>query len=455
MRAWEFTSLDQCVSYYQDQMQDGWCNATWDKILCWPPSPPDTVGRLPCPPLKGVDPSQVAQRKCTSAGHWEGRTLAEGLAGGWTNYTPCLIPEIRILMDKLYAKSKEDAQLKLQVAEVSRVIETVGLSLSLASILVSLAIFSYFRSLRNNRTKMHFNLFVAMVIQLMVRLTLYIDQYITRKTQQRTTGIDNTPVLCEGVYVLMEYARTAMFLWMFLEGHYLNSMLTVAVFTDHPNYMVYNLLGWGLPVVMTAVWAAVTAVQHTGTECWWGYNLSPYFWILEGPRLTVIITNFLFLLNILRVLITKLQASVSSETQQAKKAVRAAIVLLPLLGITNSLQMVHSPLEGNIVEFAAWSFVTTFLTAFQGFFVALLYCFLNQEVRNAIAKSLANLSTQRLLPKRSKRVLVNGNVASETVVVPEEPLTVIRQQVVTETTTEEGASAGGREAVKGEMTTTV
>lgn len=59
---------------------------------------------------------------------------------------------------------------------------------------------------------------------------------------------------------------------------------------------------------------------------------------------------------------------------------RAAIVLLPLLGITNSLQMVHSPLEGNIVEFAAWSFVTTFLTAFQGFFVALLYCFLNHEV---------------------------------------------------------------------------
>lgn len=48
------------------------------------------------------------------------------------------------------------------------------------------------RSLRNNRTRMHFNLFVAMMIQLMVRLTLYIDQYITRKTQQRTTGIDNT-----------------------------------------------------------------------------------------------------------------------------------------------------------------------------------------------------------------------------------------------------------------------
>ncbi|KAG7154749.1 PDF receptor-like 3 [Homarus americanus] len=83
---------------------------------------------------------------------------------------------------------------------------------------------------------MHFNLFVAMMIQLVVRLTLYIDQYVTRKTEQRSTGIDNTPVLCEVFYVLMEYARTAMFLWMFIEGHYLNSMLTVAVFTDQPNH---------------------------------------------------------------------------------------------------------------------------------------------------------------------------------------------------------------------------
>ncbi|XP_069945903.1 calcitonin receptor-like protein 1 [Cherax quadricarinatus] len=110
MRPWDFTTLDQCLSYYHGQTQDGGCNATWDKILCWPPTPPDTLSRLPCPPLKGVDPSQVAERHCTSGGFWEGRTQEESLAGGWTNYTPCLIPEIRILMDKLYAKSKEDAQ---------------------------------------------------------------------------------------------------------------------------------------------------------------------------------------------------------------------------------------------------------------------------------------------------------------------------------------------------------
>ncbi|KAK8377355.1 hypothetical protein O3P69_013766 [Scylla paramamosain] len=75
---------------------------------CWTQAPGTPANDSIIPVT--VSLTEVAQRKCTSAGHWEGRTLAEGLAGGWTNYTPCLIPEIRILMDKLYAKSKEDAQ---------------------------------------------------------------------------------------------------------------------------------------------------------------------------------------------------------------------------------------------------------------------------------------------------------------------------------------------------------
>ena len=34
------------------------------------------------------------------------------------------------------------------------------------------------------------------------------------------------PLLCEASYVLLEYARTAMFMWMFIEGLYLHNMIT-------------------------------------------------------------------------------------------------------------------------------------------------------------------------------------------------------------------------------------
>lgn len=90
----------------------------------------------------------------------------------------------------------------------------------------------------------------------------------------------------------------------------------------------------------------------------------------------------IFLLNIIRVLVVKLRQSRTSEVEQVRKAVRAAIVLLPLLGITNLLNMVESPLDQSPLTFALWSYATHFLTSFQGFFIAMIYCFLNGEVKS-------------------------------------------------------------------------
>lgn len=63
-----------------------------------------------------------------------------------------------------------------------------------------------------------------------------------------------------------------------------------------------------------------------------------------------------------------------------RKAARAAVVLLPLLGITNVLFMIEAPLD-DVRKFAVWSYSTHFLRSFQGLFVAIFYCFFNGEVR--------------------------------------------------------------------------
>ena len=60
---------------------------------------------------------------------------------------------------------------------------------------------------------------------------------------------------------------------------------------------------------------------------------------------------------------------------------RAALLLLPLLGITNILDLIPGPVEGTPLKFAVWSYTTHVLSASQGFFISLLYCFLNREVR--------------------------------------------------------------------------
>lgn len=63
-----------------------------------------------------------------------------------------------------------------------------------------------------------------------------------------------------------------------------------------------------------------------------------------------------------------------------RKAVRAALFLLPLMGISNLLHLVDCRNFNQAWKFAVWSYTSYFLSTFQGFFVAILYCFLNGEV---------------------------------------------------------------------------
>ena len=61
--------------------------------------------------------------------------------------------------------------------------------------------------------------------------------------------------------MLLEYARTAMFLWMFIEGLYLHNVVTVTVFQGRCPHKIYAASGWGLPLILTAIWAGFTATS--------------------------------------------------------------------------------------------------------------------------------------------------------------------------------------------------
>ncbi|XP_011064805.1 PREDICTED: PDF receptor isoform X1 [Acromyrmex echinatior] len=372
-----------------------WCNPVWDSLLCWPPTIASITAKQRCPFVDGFDTTKYVEKKCGYNGRWEaqnGTSMNEESFIGWANYTTCLTPEMLKLHYRVYNNNVE-GEMKMEIAEKTRTLEFVGLSISLVALLASLVIFCRFRSLRNTRTRIHKNLFVAMVVQVLIRLMLYIDIAIyRRKPHGIQRGIGNTPVLCEASYVLLEYVKTAMFMWMFIEGLFLHNMVTVTVFQETSYYRMYRFVGWGCPVLMTSAWVIVMAFYYHPKSkfprCWSGYNLSSYFWILEGPRFAVILLNFLFLLNIIRVLVIKLRQSHTSEIEQVLKAVRAAVVLLPLLGITNVLFMIEAPLD-NVSKFAVWSYSTHFLQSFQGLFIAMLYCFLNGEVRLALDKTIA------------------------------------------------------------------
>ncbi|XDV26460.1 hypothetical protein PO909_030178, partial [Leuciscus waleckii] len=99
-------------------------------------------------------------------------------------------------------------------------------------------------------------------------------------------------------------------------------------------------------------------------RCWFGKEPGKYIdYIYQGPVILVLLINFVFLFNIVRILMTKLRASTTSETIQYRKAVKATLVLLPLLGITYMLFFVN-PGEDDISQIV-FIYFNSFLQSFQ------------------------------------------------------------------------------------------
>ncbi|KAG0412454.1 hypothetical protein HPB47_010409, partial [Ixodes persulcatus] len=96
--------------------------------------------------------------------------------------------------------------------------------------------------------------------------------------------------------------------------------------------------------------------------------------------------SFAFLVNIVRVLVTKLRAVNSPDNESTRKAVRATVILLPLLGL-HYVVTPFRPDKGSI--FLAYEIISALVTSLQGLCVALLFCFFNGEVLGVLRKTLS------------------------------------------------------------------
>lgn len=77
-------------------------------------------------------------------------------------------------------------------------------------------------------------------------------------------------------------------------------------------------------------------------------------WIHQAPTIIVLLLNLAFLLAIMWVLITKLRSANTLETQQYRKAAKALLVLMPLLGVTYVLTIIGpttDPPTSNVFDY--------------------------------------------------------------------------------------------------------
>lgn len=363
------------------------CNATWDTWYCWPMTSPNTTVYNPCPlpPIYYEADTPLGHRFCTSDGQWS--------HGNWTNYTAC-IPD--------YGPSTTETTLPtidpddVLTAFVLRDIYFIGSIISLVLLAITWAIFQFFKSLHCSRISVHKNLVVSFILRYLIVLVIF-EPYVSKRVNYSYRQVQ---WLCKLIVSLLQYSILANIFWMFVEGLFLHNRLAISVFSTETPFTLYYIIGWGVPALFVLPWGLCMHFFHQGTICWDNYSESVYTWIIIAPIIIALTINLIFLIKIISILVRKLTANNTVEHNQFRKAVKATVVLFPLLGITNLL-FFSKPAES--ISKTAYHIVNALLQVSQGIFVSVIYCFLNGEVQGAIKKKWQRYQLQRFGSIRGRR----------------------------------------------------
>ncbi|KAG7313200.1 hypothetical protein JYU34_000299 [Plutella xylostella] len=346
---------EQFIEDEGEHAEDGpWCPRTFDGFACWDPAPAPSTAVQPCPGfIVGFDPRRLAYKKCLENGTWF------ALPGGkrpWTNYTTCI--------------DMEDLGFRNVVNEIY----VIGYAISVVALILSMLIFVYFRTLHCTRIRIHMHLFTSFTLNALLWITWY------KTVVSYAVFAQENSIWCQLLHLATHYAMVCSYMWMFCEALHLHIALIVVFIRDKVAMRWFMCLGWVFPMILIAAYAIARIHADDAIErCW--MDPSDTFWIISIPVVISLIASFVFLVNIVRVLITKLPAVNHHTPAAVKKAVRATLILIPLFGLHFVLIPLR-PAPDSPGE-KIYQLVSAVLTSFQGVCVAILFCFTNHDVLTA------------------------------------------------------------------------
>uniref|UniRef100_A0A665WX94 Glucagon like peptide 2 receptor n=1 Tax=Echeneis naucrates TaxID=173247 RepID=A0A665WX94_ECHNA len=331
---WCYTLLTGSLLLYLTKRTEYWetCNrtltedalsktGTFDTFVCWPHSSPGNVS-VPCPsylPWISEDGSRRAHRECLKNGRWRWK---ENSSEPWRDDSEC--------QEHQYFKDKV------------RTGQFFGHS--------ALKHYLLTRKLHCTRNYIHMNLFVSFIMRAIAVISKEVILYIMYSNLPKDDPGWNSystsiAITCKFSKVCMEYFVACNYFWLLVEAIFLHTLLFTAVLTKRRLLKKYMLLGWG------KLWRDLSAC-----------------------------VIFFIFIKILMLLLSKLKADLVKFTDYRYSLARATLVLVPLLGIH---EVVFTVLIDECVEGSsryARDFINLTLSSFQGFLVAVLYCFANGEV---------------------------------------------------------------------------
>ncbi|XP_018378322.1 PREDICTED: parathyroid hormone/parathyroid hormone-related peptide receptor-like isoform X1 [Trachymyrmex cornetzi] len=392
-------------------LEPGWCPEIWDGILCWNSTAPGQLAVQQCASyIMGFDAGAFASKQCMPDGKWYWNVKTHSV---WTNFSQCYRePLVTVLMNMSNVETNNATLIK-KFLPVVKIISKLGYSISLFTLIIAFCILATInlspigrRKLRCPRNILHMHLFVSFVMRAFMALLkdmLFVsglgvaDAVVKVNEGYWLLDEKESNWQCKTFTSLWQYFILANYSWILMEGVYLHNLVFLALFTDANSSIVgYVIFGWGLPAIFILPWV-VTRIIFQDTYCWTTNEKPLLFLFIRVPTMLSILINFVLFINIVRVLLVKLKSTMSEETQRYKRWARSTLVLVPLFGVHYAffIFMSYSIGVNETVE-VVWLFCDQLFASFQGFFVAVLYCFLNGEVRAEVSRTLRGIKWTHL-----------------------------------------------------------
>ncbi|XP_026054856.1 growth hormone-releasing hormone receptor [Carassius auratus] len=331
------------------------CLPVWDAVVCWPRAAVGETVHLLCPAVFSLfkNNTGIVSRNCT--------------AGGWSHPFPPY-HEACIVEDEIPEES---------YFFTVKLIYTVGYGASLLSLSVAVVILLLFRRLHCARNYIHMQLFFTFILK---SVAVFVKDAMLFSSDD-TDHCTLSTAACKASVVFCHYCIMTNFFWLLVEAVYLNSLLVSDFPRSRRCLWSFALLGWGFPLVCIVLWIC-SRLYFEDTECWDINEDSPYWWIIKGPIVVSIGVNFLLFMNIIRILVQKLNPRLIqfNNSAQYRRLTKSTLLLIPLFG-THYMVFNFLPDYFNV---SLRLCIELCLGSFQGLIVAVLYCFLNQEVQKEI-----------------------------------------------------------------------
>lgn len=360
-----------CCKNFMDneniKLNKSYCPTVWDGWSCFPQTKVNTISKVPCSKQCYQSPKHVCLLYSEKTCYFD-TNYQTALWDINTNYNPCSTVPVY----------KRRHQFHVTVLSISTIIAVPAIIIYL--------LFPRFRL--DKRVIFHRNLLLSItvrnILSILVKTIIILDAL--KPVQESNNVMVSNGIPCRVLAFFESVAKNSIYACMLVDGYYLHKVI-VRTFARDPSMRRVYLFIAIYSVVPTLIWSLLLIMKNQG-NCW-VVDLNGYQWIVDSCRIFVIVMNSIFLIDIVRILITKMNQGGTSR--QTKAALRATIFLIPLFGLHFIITAKQIPIDETCHSEDIYQYTRYSMEALQAIMVAILFCYINNEVHNELENAWRKL----------------------------------------------------------------